>query len=130
MKCPNCQHISDTAILECSACGTAYDRGKLERLGHLEYVLAWLDSRAPRIGRGMYSRLHEEVTNEFKALRDQLIPRPPAPVVSPAPSTTRPMEDLAGDLTLTRLMIDKLPDWLKASGIAPLTGKRLKGHLE
>ena len=44
MKCPNCNHVSDTALLKCSARGEAYDRGALETRQHLEYLLNWLSN--------------------------------------------------------------------------------------
>ena len=30
MKCPNCNHVSDPALLKCSACGEVYDQAMLE----------------------------------------------------------------------------------------------------
>jgi len=39
MKCPSCQHISDTALVKCSECGTVYDRAALEEFQHLSQRL-------------------------------------------------------------------------------------------
>ena len=47
MKCPNCQHTtSDTAILQCSQCGEAFERNLLEEYQHLEYLSKWLSEQS------------------------------------------------------------------------------------
>jgi transposase-like protein len=37
--------------MRCSSCGETYERETLERLGHLEYLLAWLDERVEELWR-------------------------------------------------------------------------------
>ena len=47
MECPNCNHTtSDTALLQCSHCGEAFERGPLEEYQHLEYLADWLADRS------------------------------------------------------------------------------------
>ena len=51
MKCPNCDHISDnSALVKCSHCGEAFERGLLEELGHLEYLQKWVDKYRADLG--------------------------------------------------------------------------------
>jgi len=47
VKCPNCKHAaSDTALLQCSHCGEAFERGPLEEFQHLDYLTGWLKDRS------------------------------------------------------------------------------------
>ena len=44
MKCPNCNHASDDSLLlSCSECGSAFERGPLEKLQHLDFMRQWLE---------------------------------------------------------------------------------------
>ena len=47
MECPNCKHATnDTALLQCSHCGEAFERGPLEEFQHLAYLTQWLNDRS------------------------------------------------------------------------------------
>ena len=90
MKCPNCQHTTnDTAILQCSECGEAFERNLLEEYQHLEYLTNWLSNRS-EISFSQIKQLTSSAKKKQDELRVQLIPpveaeRPadvPVPTVS------------------------------------------------
>lgn len=101
MKCPNCDHVSETALLKCSACGQAYGRDALETLQHQEYLLAWLDERLRRgtLGPAAHERLRGEALSQLDALRDTLglVPTPPA----------RTPEEIAPELALVQATLKR-----------------------
>lgn len=86
MKCPNCNHVSDTTPLKCSACGQTYDPAALETLQHLEYLLNWLDNREEEFGPRLFARLRGEVVERLDALRTE-IQLPPLAAAPAAPPT-------------------------------------------
>jgi hypothetical protein len=103
MKCPNCQHHSETALLKCSACGESYERGALEELQHLEYLLAWLESQADSLG-DSFETLQTQVAWDLANVRSGLLPErvetpavtpvaperaPPVPIPAPTPIPTQ-----------------------------------------
>jgi len=103
MKCPHCQHkTSDKAILQCSHCGEAFERGPLEEYEHLKYLQSWLIDR-PEIGIDQRMALLEIASTRQEELLTKLLPQvapkapvekqptptveiaPPAPMAAPAP---------------------------------------------
>ncbi len=134
MKCPNCHHVSDMALLQCSACGQTYDRATLESLQHLEYLLTWLDHHEDEIGPRLFTQLHGEVKDSLTAARVELgltitgpptvpappaiasppIPPPPAPAPAPAPAVARAPEKIARELALIEAVLARVPAWAKA----------------
>ncbi|HEU4745354.1 MAG TPA: hypothetical protein VFS61_08960, partial [Anaerolineales bacterium] len=73
MKCPNCDHTSDdSALVKCSHCGEAFERGQLEELGHLEYLQKWVDKYHADLGdtaRFIQSRVGEQQRNLLKEIK-------------------------------------------------------------
>jgi len=99
MECPNCKHAtSNTALLQCSHCGEAFERGPLEEFQHLEYLTEWLKDRA-EISQSQKKDLLMVVEEKRSKLTAQLLPKEikkeivqekpveikPAPVVKETP---------------------------------------------
>ena len=97
MECPNCKHAaSDTALLQCSHCGEAFERGPFEEYQHLEYLAEWLKDRA-EISSIQRGELMKVVEKKRDKLLTQLLPKilekeketdakpAPAPVIPPPP---------------------------------------------
>src|SRR5512134_2981245 len=75
MKCPNCQHTtSDTAILQCSQCGEAFERNLLEEYQHLEYLTRWLADR-PELSFSQMRRLTDSIEKRKNVIIAQLLPK-------------------------------------------------------
>src|SRR5215211_8464734 len=77
MKCPNCDHVSDnSALVKCSHCGEAFERGLLEELGHLEYLQKWVDKYRTEIGdkaqfiQSCVGEQQRKLLKEIKAVAD------------------------------------------------------------
>ncbi len=100
MKCPNCHHTAETALLKCSACGEVYDRQQLEQFHHLEYLLKWLDeqAKAPDQKADGHEPLQHEALKQYDAARLALhlsapesasATKPPAraPAMQPIPTS-------------------------------------------
>lgn len=91
MECPNCKHAtSNTALLQCSHCGEAYERGPFEEYQHLEYLGTWLLNRS-EISSSQRKELLESVGKKqaelLKTLLPQAAPEPPKPVeIKPTPA--------------------------------------------
>ena len=91
MECPNCKHAtSNTALLQCSHCGEAYERGPFEEYQHLEYLGTWLLNRS-EISSSQRKELLESVGKKqaelLKTLLPQAVPEPPKPVeIKPTPA--------------------------------------------
>ncbi|MEE8389635.1 MAG: hypothetical protein V3S14_02415, partial [Anaerolineae bacterium] len=117
MKCPNCNHVSDTALLKCSACDEAYDRNTLETLQHLEYLLVWLRERADKLGT-THTRLHNEALSQLGDLRSSL-------GLAPLPSP----EEIAPQLALVEATLQQLPSWVRAAGTSPASATELRAYL-
>ena len=79
MTCPNCGAAAGKTLLRCHACGEIYDRRALERLQHLDYLLAWLEARSSVIGERLTRQLQAAATGEREAALAALRPAP-APV--------------------------------------------------
>ena len=90
MKCPNCQHISDTALLKCSNRGEAYDRAALEKFQHVEFLLTWLDARRDLLGANLAAQLRDDAQKQLDALREEmhLAPTLTREIAIPAPKST------------------------------------------
>lgn len=73
MKCPNCDHTSaDSALVKCSHCGEAFERGQLEEWGHLEYLQKWVDRYHADLGdtaRFIQSRVGEQQRKLLKEIK-------------------------------------------------------------
>lgn len=98
MKCPHCNHESGKELVECSQCGAAFERDTVERLGHLEYLLSWLDLNQRILGREKHSRLRQDVVARAETLRRVLHPEE----VRPPEEVAQEIHLVAGALTLTR----------------------------
>ncbi|MCP4536760.1 MAG: hypothetical protein GY832_06405 [Chloroflexi bacterium] len=118
MKCPNCKHVSDTALLKCSTCGEAYDRDTLETFQHMEYLLDWLNERARILGPTAHARLRDETLRQLGDLRSALHL---APLLSP--------KEIAPKLALVEAALGQVPVWAKATGIPPAAAAKLRGYL-
>jgi hypothetical protein len=118
MKCPNCNHVSDTTLLQCSACGEAYERDVLETLQHLEYLLTWLHERTDTLGPTTYARLRNDVLNQLGSLRSALR-------LAPLPSP----EEIAPKLALVEAALRQLQGWVKAGEISPASATELRRAL-
>ncbi len=83
MKCPNCQHVaSDKAILQCSHCGEAFERGPLEELSHLDYLQDWAKKNENQIGKAAFDFILTRATARVGELLQQIRPRQETPAVS------------------------------------------------
>jgi len=122
MKCPSCQHVSDTGLLKCSACGHVYDRDPLETLQHLEYLLAWLDERAEALGEAAYARLHDEALSQLNVLRGALR-------LPPAPAVARPLEEIVPELALVEAAREQIVWWVVESVITHASADKLREYL-
>ncbi len=75
MECPNCKHTTnDTALLQCSHCGEAFERGPLEEFQHLEYLTSWLNDRS-EISASQKRDLLESIGKKRSKLLAQLLPK-------------------------------------------------------
>ena len=109
MKCPKCEHESGAVLLRCSACGEAFKREAIERLTHLEYLLAWLDERAEKLGAELHVSIRTEASGELNAVLEGwgLTPSRPIPkAVEPEPLEKRPLEEIAHELGCLELILD------------------------
>jgi hypothetical protein len=84
MKCPNCDHVSDTVLLKCSACGETFERAALEQLGHLDYLLHWLANPTTTLDSATCARVYADVSLERAALKKRLTCKPAAAVPAAA----------------------------------------------
>jgi hypothetical protein len=116
MKCPNCEHESDAVLLRCSSCGEAFDRETLEKLGHLEYLLGWLDERAEELGSDAHALMRSEASEELNATLEGLGLKPPVlkpEVTAPEPLIKRPPEEIAHELGCLERTLDHIHEWGK-----------------
>ncbi len=104
MKCPNCDHVSDaSALVKCSHCGEAFERGLLEELGHLEYLQNWVDKYRADLGdkaQFIQSRVGEQqrkLLKEIKGLAEvpkaesvPIVRKEPPPTPKPVISEAKP----------------------------------------
>jgi len=84
MECPNCKHATNnTALLQCTHCGEAFERGQFEEYQHLEYLSNWLVERS-EISQAQKKELLELVGGKrdelLKKLLPQVAPEIPKPV--------------------------------------------------
>jgi hypothetical protein len=154
MKCPNCNHISTTALFKCSSCGEAYDRTSLETLEHLDYVLAWLDERerAADLRPEAHQQLRGAALKQLEAARLALhlpaaAPKPvlarpaPVPVVAPAAPAAQPPppalasaspsadQGIVRALALVEATRQLIPAWANAGIIGAASADKLSRHL-
>jgi len=153
MKCPNCNHVSTSALFKCSSCGEAYDRAALETLEHLNYVLAWLDQReqAADLRPEAHEQLRGAALKQLEAARTALrlptvaplvVAQPaPAPVIAPAvpapqppppaPASTFPLADqgVVRALALVKATRQLIPAWTNAGIISIASAGKLGHHL-
>ncbi|MCI0554534.1 MAG: hypothetical protein L0287_26600 [Anaerolineae bacterium] len=103
MECPNCKHATNgSALLQCSHCGEAFERGPLEEFQHLNYLADWIRDR-PEIAQKLKQQLLDLVGKKQDMLRKQLLPKipekakpvetkpAPAPVLEAKPISEKPM---------------------------------------
>ncbi len=123
MKCPNCHHVSEAALLKCGACGEVYDRDALETLQHVEYLVAWLEERAGVLGPGTHERLCGEALGQLSAVRDALGVR-----IRPTPLPRAP-EAVAAQLALVMAALEQTMNWRKAEALSETSATRLRRYL-
>jgi hypothetical protein len=74
MECPNCKHAtSNTALLQCSHCGEAFERGPFEEYQHLQYLSDWLVDRS-EISYSQRKDLLAAVGKKQDGLLEKLLP--------------------------------------------------------
>lgn len=144
MKCPNCHHNSDTALLKCSACAHVYDRAALEKFEHLQYLLAWLAERqqAGALQGDLYTSLHGLAAQQLESVQaawrvppaseatpvivgDAVQPAASSPNAAPAPN--------APDLALLGLVSaarQRLAAWEAANLLGADSTEKLNVHLK
>src|SRR5258707_10025393 len=101
MECPNCKHTtSNTALLQCSHCGEAFERGQLEEYQHLEYLSDWLADRS-EISHSQRNELLALVGKKQDILLEKLLPhilpektKPVEVKPVPAPIEVKPIADV------------------------------------
>ncbi|MCH7663772.1 MAG: hypothetical protein IH859_07880 [Chloroflexi bacterium] len=125
MKCPNCNHISDKALLECSSCGEIYYTEQLETFQHLEHLVKWLNSQreAGFLGVTVHARLKKQAEGELEEVRNILLP--PEEIV-PA----RPIKEIAREHALTSATLSLLHDWIEGGLVDMYSGGHLNTYLE
>jgi len=73
MRCPNCNHASDDSLLvTCSECGSPFERGILEELGHLEYMRQWLDELSKVTATASVQSISEKVREKYEKLLKEI----------------------------------------------------------
>jgi hypothetical protein len=121
MKCPKCKHESGALLLRCSACGEAYESKVLEKLGHLEYLLSWLDERVEALGSEVHAQVRAEASGELSETlgRIDLGPAILAPeTVEPEPVMKRPVEEIAHALNCLDPVLDHVHEWGKTVSLS------------
>src|SRR5882724_8205864 len=101
MECPNCKHAtSNTALLQCSHCGEAFERGQLEEYQHLEYLSDWLADRS-EISHSQRNELLAAVGKKQDRLLEKLLPhivpeklKPVEIKPAPTPIAAKPVMDV------------------------------------
>lgn len=135
MRCPDCGHISDTALVKCSSCGEVFDGESLETLHHLEYLVEWIDDQEDKLDRNSYSRLSEQATHQLNSLRKRLLPTPTPPAQEPIPSTEiaglfGTQAEIARELALIERLLDLMASWAEWGTADVSTAGRFQEHLE
>lgn len=83
MECPNCHHkTSITALVHCTQCGQAFERGVLEELAHLDYLQKWL---ADHPDRSSIDEWGKEINLRRDVLHRRGTPPQPERTIPPAP---------------------------------------------
>jgi len=123
MKCPNCHHVSEAALLKCGACGEVYDRDALETLQHVEYLVAWLEERAAVLGPQAHERLCGEALSQLGAARDALGVR-----ILPTPVPRDP-EAVAPQLALVEAAREQSRNWRTAEAMSATCASQLSRYL-
>ena len=107
MDCPHCFVISAPERLRCPVCGHDFDAATLEALGHLEFLIRWLQAWAREGVMGLSTRvlLTGLARAEIVALERELVPLTPAPEVEGF--ETQDVERTAPGLAFARWLYDK-----------------------
>jgi hypothetical protein len=85
MECPHCKHkTNETALLQCSHCGEAFERGLLEEYQHLAYLHQWLEERTT-LDQRTKERLLTFAEARQNVVRQKLFPPAPSEVKTPVP---------------------------------------------
>ncbi len=136
MQCPNCHHITDDQHVKCAACGQVCSRPALERLSHLEFLLAWLDEHQADLAAPAYRRLRRATQQQLVRSRQDLKPPVVAPCPAAAPSAPfpseeplRPVEAVLHELALVTSIRVALAGWAAAGAIGPATAASLGRYL-
>ena len=127
MKCPNCDHVSEKALLKCSSCSEVFDRQTLEELRHIDYLLGWLENRREILGAITTTGLVNEARAQRGAILARLLPEP-EPFLEPAPESLPPAfgpEELQ-QLALHTGVRKLIPGWVRddAISVSSATGAR------
>jgi hypothetical protein len=137
MKCPDCGHVTDAALLKCTSCGEAYNRESLETLEHLKYLIAWLDERITSLGPEAHARLHSDASNQIADLREVLglVKSPvvdtaePIRVFPEIAEVTRPTAELVSELNLAKAVLSLIQAWIEIDVINLECGIDLHNYL-
>jgi hypothetical protein len=137
MKCPDCGHTSETALLKCGSCGEVFDREGLETLQHIEYLLSWLDGEPAKLSPEAYAKLRFEAAKELARLRDslKLMPEPLAdlavPTVPPViPEVRRTPSEIKLEIANLLGVHKLLQSWSHQDQTRTHFGNSLGAHLE
>lgn len=135
MKCPDCGHVSDTALVKCSSCGEVFDEESLETLHHLEYLVEWIDNQEDKLDRNSYSRLSDQATDQLNSLRKRMLPALTPPAQEPIPSAEivalpGTQAEIARERALIEQLLDLTSSWAgwRTAELGP--AGRFQKHLE
>jgi hypothetical protein len=120
MKCPSCEHVSETALLKCGECGEVYDRHTLEEFQHVSYLLDWLAEQDVTIDQGTLRRLQESAEARRDVLHDILFP----------PVTTVLEETEKRNIVMALSVINQIPDWILKESIELGSSVKLRDYLQ
>lgn len=144
MKCPHCNHLSNTALFKCSQCGESYDTATLEQFHSLQYLLAWLDERerAAELKPEVYAMLRGTAFKQLEQLRAGLKLAPVAPLAAPAvaplapatpPIPSSPLlapEPIARALALVTATRQRISGWAAAADLSAVSASAVRNYLD
>ncbi len=120
MKCPNCDHVSATALVKCGQCGEAFDRHTLEEFEHIQYLLKYLDGQGGFLGETTLNRLRQNAETRRTALDTTLRGQIKA----------QPLDaDTARALALLLGVRNLIPNWIAANALSTGSALSLREHL-
>ncbi len=138
MKCPNCEHVSDTALLKCSSCGEMYDRATLEKFQHLEFLRAWLDDHVVELGEA-HARLRDDALAQLNVARaamglparsaEQILAPQTPPRAIAAPVSVGAPAEIARELVFVENTLKAIDSWVQARLLNSYSAGHFRQHL-